>query len=82
VPASWALDFTLPLVFIALLIPMLRERPGLAAAITAGLAATIGFRWSYGLNLLIPALSGLAAALLVAAAWPQDSEAAANREAT
>ena len=31
VPASWQLDFTLPLTFIALLLPLLKERPQLGA---------------------------------------------------
>jgi 4-azaleucine resistance transporter AzlC len=40
VPASWSLDFALPLTFIALVVPVLRDRAGIASALVAGLAAT------------------------------------------
>ena len=32
-PASWSLDFTLPLTFIALLVPTLHDRPAILAAL-------------------------------------------------
>jgi 4-azaleucine resistance transporter AzlC len=70
VPESWALEFTLPLTFLALIMPTLRERPAIAAAVVSGAAATIGFRWEYGVNILAPVLLGLAAALAVARLWP------------
>ena len=31
-PESWSLDFALPLTFIAMLVPVLQDRPGIAAA--------------------------------------------------
>ena len=70
VPESWALEFALPLTFIALIVPLLRERPAIAAAVVSGAAATIGFRWEYGINILVPVLLGLGAALVVARTWP------------
>ncbi len=81
VPASWALDFALPLTFIAIVVPSLKERPALAAALIAGAIATIGFRWPYGLNVLVPAIAGLVAAfgvarLLTPALSTNDQEAA------
>jgi len=66
VPEEWSLGFSLPLTFIAIVIPTLRDRPALAAAVVAGTVATIGFRWEYGTNVLAPALAGLAAAMIVA----------------
>jgi 4-azaleucine resistance transporter AzlC len=39
VPTSWQLDFALPLTFLALLVPMLTDRPALAAAVTSGILA-------------------------------------------
>ena len=39
VPDSWELDFTLALTFIALVIPVLRDRPAVLAALTAGIVA-------------------------------------------
>jgi 4-azaleucine resistance transporter AzlC len=65
-PPDWSLGFSLPLTFIAIVIPALRDRPAIAAAAIAGAMATAGFRWDYGTNVLVPALAGLAAAMIVA----------------
>lgn len=59
VPANWSLDFTLALTFIGLVIPALRERPHLAAAITAGIVAVLTFAWPYRLGLIAAALCGI-----------------------
>ena len=37
IPASWSLDFALPLTFIAMVIPVLKDRPVIASALSAGL---------------------------------------------
>ncbi len=61
VPASWQLDFAVPLMFLALLIPSIRNRPGLVAAITGGgLALALG-GLPFNLGLVIGALTGIAA---------------------
>jgi 4-azaleucine resistance transporter AzlC len=73
VPASWSLEFALPLTFIALIVPVLRDRASIAAAVVAGAVATIGFRWEYGINILVPVLLGLGAALVVARAWRDEN---------
>jgi len=39
IPTGWALDFTLALTFIALVVPALKDRPSVAAALTAGAVA-------------------------------------------
>jgi 4-azaleucine resistance transporter AzlC len=65
VPDSWSLDFTLPLTFIALLVPALRGRPALAAAAAAGLAAVLAFELPYATGLLVATAAGLAAGLAV-----------------
>jgi 4-azaleucine resistance transporter AzlC len=61
VPDGWSLDFALPLTFIAIVVPALRDRPALAAAVAAGLIATIAFRWPYGTGLVTAAIAGLVA---------------------
>ena len=38
IPAAWSLDFAVPLCFLALLAPLLREVPMIAAALVAGVA--------------------------------------------
>ncbi len=63
VPASWSLDFALPLTFLAILVPVLRGRPAIAAAAIAGVIAVIGFRWPYGTGLLTAMLLGMAAGI-------------------
>lgn len=61
VPAGWSLDFTLALTFIGLVVPSLRKRPHLAAALVAGLVAVLAYEWPYQLGLLAAALSGISA---------------------
>ena len=60
VPPSWSLEFALPLTFIALLAPILRDRPAVAAALAAGTVAVIGAGWPYKLGLVAAALAGIA----------------------
>lgn len=64
-PASWSLDFTLALTFIGMVVPLCRERPNLAAALTAGIVAVLTFAWPYKLGLMAAALTGIAAGVFV-----------------
>jgi 4-azaleucine resistance transporter AzlC len=61
VPDSWSLDFAIPLVFLALLVPAIRSRPGLAAAVVGGGVALAGNAIPYNLGLIIGAVSGIVA---------------------
>ena len=67
IPPSWALDFTLALTFIALVVPALDDRPSAAAAFVAGLVAVLAIGWPYKLGLMAAAASGIATGLLVEA---------------
>lgn len=60
VPPGWSLEFTLPLTFIALVIPALVDRPAGAAALTAGVVGVIGADWPYKIGLVVAALAGIA----------------------
>ncbi len=61
IPASWSLDFAVPLCFIGLLVPALRSSPALAASLTAGVAV-MALAWlPMRLNLIVAALLGIAA---------------------
>jgi 4-azaleucine resistance transporter AzlC len=64
IPASWSLDFAIPLVFLALLIPALRDRPSVVAALVGGLVALAANDVPYNLGLLIGATSGIAAGVI------------------
>ena len=59
-PSDWPLDFALPLTFIALLIPALKDRPAVAAALSAGIVALAAYGLPYRLGLILAALVGIA----------------------
>ncbi len=65
IPPEWSLDFTLALTFIALVVPALKERADLAAALTGGITAVLLINLPYKLGLVIGALAGIAAGVLV-----------------
>ena len=67
IPDSWSLDFALPLTFLAILVPQVRDRPSLAAAIVAGTLAVglAGIPLKLGLMASIPV--GVAAGVLLEA---------------
>ena len=67
IPASWSIDFTLALTFIALLLPTLKNRAGLAAATSAGFVAVLAAGLPYKLGLLTAALVGIGVGLLIEA---------------
>ena len=58
-PASWSLDFTLALTFIALVIPSLVDRPSVAAAVSAGITALATYQLPYKLGLIVAAVVGI-----------------------
>ncbi len=59
IPESWSLDFTLALTFIALVVPTLKDRPSLMAALTAGVVALLGRELPYRLGLVLAASCGI-----------------------
>ena len=65
IPASWSLDFALPLTFIAIVVPSLKDRGGVAAALIGGILALLTFSLPYKLGILAAALVGIIAGLLV-----------------
>lgn len=65
VPADWALDFTLALTFIAMLIPLLRDRPAIASMLAAGATALLAYDLPYRLGLVAAALAGILTGMLL-----------------
>ena len=59
IPESWSLDFALPLTFIAMVVPVLKNRPAVAAALTAGVVALLAYSLPYKLGLILAALVGI-----------------------
>lgn len=60
IPASWSLDFALPLTFIAMVVPALKGRPYVAAALSAGTVALAAHDLPFKLGLILAALVGIA----------------------
>src|SRR5699024_10608584 len=70
-PPGLELDFILPLIFLALLIPSLQNRATIAAALVGGGVAVIGHGLPWNLGLIAGAFAGIGAGMLVAATSPQ-----------
>lgn len=69
IPASWSLDFTLALTFIALVVPSLMDKPAVAAAISAGVVAIAAYQLPYKLGLIAAALVGIVVGLWSETKW-------------
>ena len=65
IPQDWPLSFVLPLTFIALVVPTLRERSMIVAALVAGLAGALTMGFPLKTGLLVAALAGIVTGLLV-----------------
>ncbi len=65
VPESWGLDFTLPLTFLALVVPALKDRAGIVTALVASVAALVFFGFPYKLGLIAAALTAILIGLWV-----------------
>jgi 4-azaleucine resistance transporter AzlC len=65
IPPGWALDFTVALTFIALVVPALTDRPSVAAALSSGTVAMLATGLPYRLGLIVAAVSGIVMGLLV-----------------
>ncbi|HXQ31499.1 MAG TPA: AzlC family ABC transporter permease [Steroidobacteraceae bacterium] len=65
IPSEWGLDFAGMLALIALLVPMLVSRPGLAGAMVAGLLSLALDALPARTGLVLATLGGIAVALLV-----------------
>lgn len=59
-PPAWKLEFAAPLAFIAMSVPFLRERPMVAAAVSAGATAVLAHGLPLRLGLALAALVGIA----------------------
>lgn len=65
--ASWGLDFAMVATFIGMIVPMVKNRPTLAAVLTAGIVGVIAHGLPHQLGLIAAALSGVLAGVLVEA---------------
>ncbi|MDX2483331.1 MAG: AzlC family ABC transporter permease [Pseudodonghicola sp.] len=59
IPKSWALDFALPIAFLAMAMPMLRTPAHVAAALVSVIVALLGAGLPYNLGLMLAGLAGM-----------------------
>jgi 4-azaleucine resistance transporter AzlC len=85
IPAALPLDFFIALTFIALVVPILEDKAGLASALAAGTISVFAFQLPFRLGLVMAELVGIAVGMLVEEKWPAagsaDQEQAAEGEA-
>lgn len=65
VPAAWRLEFAAPLAFIAMTLPLLRDRAMVGAALAAAAVIALSQDIPLKLNIVLAAASGIAAGLLL-----------------
>jgi len=63
-PAAWRLEFAAPLAFIAMSVPLLRDRAMVAAALVAGTVVVLLHAMPLQLGLVFAALAGIGAGML------------------
>ena len=61
IPREWGLDFAVPLTFAAVLVPLLKNRPAVGAALVGGCVAAAASPLPYNLGMIIGALCGVLA---------------------
>lgn len=74
-PSGWGLNFILPLIFLALLMPSLQSRATVVAAIVGGSVSVFSNGLPWNLGLIAGAFAGIGAGVLVAAPPPQHRDA-------
>ncbi len=61
IPAAWSLDFAMPLTFIAIVVPALRDRATVGAAVTAGAVVVLTLTMPLKLGLVTAMVAGILA---------------------
>jgi predicted branched-subunit amino acid permease len=62
-PAAWRLEFAAPLAFIAMSVPLIRDRAMLAAALAAGITVILAHGLPLRLSIPLAAITGIASGL-------------------
>lgn len=63
--AAWGLDFAMPVTFIGMVIPYLKNRPMWVAVIVAGVVSIVAYPLPHKLGLMLAALAGIGVGLLL-----------------
>ncbi len=80
IPEDWSLGFAIPLSFLALLIPGIRNTAMLGAALTGGVLAVLAVDLPYNLGLLTGAVGGIIAGLAIESRQKQHAVPEAHTE--
>lgn len=75
IPPAWQLDFAIPLTFLALLAPAVRDRPSFVAALVGGGLALALQGLPYNLGLIVGAVAGIVAGTAADAAASRGARA-------
>jgi predicted branched-subunit amino acid permease len=73
-PAAWGLDFAFPATFIGMLIPLIVSRSIAACVISAGIAAILFNGLPHQLGLIVAAICGIVAGVVVERWFPPRAE--------
>ena len=65
VPGGWSLEFAIPLIFTALVVPAVTDRASAAAALAAGVTVVLAHALPFNLSLIVAALAGIATGVVV-----------------
>lgn len=65
VPADWSLDFIVVLTFVALMVPVIRSRADLAAALVAAVVALAAYGLPHRLSLIVGSIAGIALGMAI-----------------
>jgi predicted branched-subunit amino acid permease len=65
VPSSWAIDFAIPLMFIALLVPSIKRRADVVGALVAAVVSVAGIGLPLNSGILVGTFVGIGAGLVV-----------------
>ena len=69
IPPAWGLEFAIPLTFIALVVPAVRDHPAVVAALTGGVMAVLLAGLPLKLGLVGAALLGILAGMALDLGW-------------
>lgn len=74
IPPGWSLDFASTLTFIALVVPSIKDRATVGAALTAGIVAVLAFALPFKLNIAVATIVGIAIGLSLEQFVPQSKQ--------
>lgn len=75
IPDGWQIGFAVPLMFTALLVPTIVDRPRFAAAVTGALVAVATTWLPGGVNIMVGAAAGITVGTVLAERVPHDEAA-------